>query len=41
MFYACANCVISFVFIYLMLYVCATRFDVIKNFEKFLGFGVN
>jgi hypothetical protein len=34
-----ANCAISFCFhLYLMLHACAARFDVTKNFKKFLIF---
>jgi len=33
------NCVISFCFyLYLIFYVCAAKFDVTRNFEKFLVF---
>jgi len=36
------NCVISFCFhLYLMLYACTVKFDVTRNLEKFLVFGVN
>jgi len=34
------NCVISFYFrLYLMLYICAKKFDVTENFENFLVLG--
>ena len=36
------NCAISFYFyLYLMFYVCAARFDVTENLEKFFVYEVN
>jgi hypothetical protein len=33
------NCIISFYFdLYLVLYACTVKFDMMKNFEKFLVF---
>jgi len=37
-----ANCAISFYFrLYLMLHACTLKFDMTRNLEKFLVFGVN